>query len=182
MSTFLYFAYGSNMSKKRLRKRVPSAKVIGTGVLHNHCLTFHKYSKKDGSGKCTIECSESDKVYGVLFKIKNADKRELDKAEGRVKNDSKNGYKRITETINMWDSKCEKHKNGDRICCVTTYQATPVSIDRKLKPYSWYKQHVLVGAIEQKLPPHYIDYLIRVDADRDCNKKHEACELSIYIC
>ena len=70
MDTFLYFAYGSNMSERRLRveKRAPSAKVIGTGVLNNHCLTFHKRSE-DRSGKCTIECSESDKVYGVLFKI-----------------------------------------------------------------------------------------------------------------
>ena len=42
MDTFLYFAYGSNMSERRLRKRVPSAKVVGTGILKNHCLTFQK--------------------------------------------------------------------------------------------------------------------------------------------
>lgn len=69
MCTFMYFAYGSNMSERRLKKRVCSAKVIGTGILDNHCLTFHKLSRKDGSGKCTIEYSESDKVYGVLFKV-----------------------------------------------------------------------------------------------------------------
>ena len=184
MSTFLYFAYGSNMSERRLKveKRAPSAKVIGTGVLHNHCLTFHKYSKKDGSGKCTIEPSESDKVYGVLFKINNVDKCKLDQEEGRVSDDCKKGYKKITVEIEMWDSKCKECKGGDPVCNVTTYQATPVSIDRKLKPYSWYKQHVLVGAIEQKLPPCYIDYLLRVDADKDCDKKREACELAIYIC
>ena len=181
MSTFLYFAYGSNMSERRLRDRVSSAKVIGTGVLHNYCLTFNKYSKKDGSGKCTIEWSESDKVYGVLFKINKDEECKLDKAEGKVKDDCKKGYKKITVKIEIWDSKCSKNAGGDPICA-KTYQATPVSINRKLKPYSWYKQHVLVGAIEQKLPPCYIDYLIRVDADKDCHKKREACELAIYIC
>ena len=180
MSTFLYFAYGSNMSERRLRKRVPSAKVIGTGVLNNHCLTFHKRSD-DKSGKCTIEPSESDKVYGVLFKINKDEKCKLDKAEGKVSDDCKKGYKKITVKIEIRDSKCSKYACGETKNA-KTYQATLVSIDRKLKPYSWYKQHVLVGAIEQKLPPCYIDYLLRVDADKDCDKKREACQLAIYIC
>ena len=177
MSTFLYFAYGSNMSKRRLRKRVPSAKVIGTGILNNHCLTFHKRSA-DASGKCTIECSTSDKVYGVLFQIEKKEEKCLDKAEGACGNGS---YTKVTRDIEIWNSKCSKYKCGETIC-VKTYQARPESMDRKLKPYSWYKQHVLVGAIEQKLPPCYIDYLIRVDADKDCCKKREACELAIYYC
>ena len=180
MGTFLYFAYGSNMSERRLRKRVPSAKVIGTGVLNNHCLTFHKGSD-DGSGKCTIEPSESGKVYGVLFKINKDEKRKLDKAEGKVKDSCKKGYKKITVKIEIWNSKCSKDACGVPYFA-NTYQATPVSINRELKPYSWYKQHVLVGAIEQNLPPCYIDYLIRIDADRDYDKKREACQLSIYWC
>ena len=175
MSTFLYFAYGSNMSKRRLttKNRAPSAKVIGTGVLKDHRLTFHKHSKKDGSGKCTIECCKSGKVYGVLFKISNVDKCKLDKEEGKVKDDSKKGYKKITVKIKMSDS-------GKTICGVKTYRATPVSIDRKLKPYTWYKKHVLVGAKEANLPQYYIDCLEKVPADKDPCKKREACELSIY--
>ena len=180
MSTFLYFAYGSNMSERRLRKRVPSAKVIGTGILNNHCLTFHKRSK-DGSGKCTIECCESDKVYGVLFKINKKEKKCLDNAEGKVKNDCKKGYKKITVKIEIWDSKYSKYACGETKSA-KTYQATPVSINRELKPYSWYKQHVLIGAKEQRLPKRYIDYLIGVDADDDSCKEREACELAIYSC
>ena len=180
MNTFLYFAYGSNMSERRLRKRVPSAKVIGTGALNNHCLTFHKRSK-DGSGKCTVECCESDKVYGVLFKINKEEKKCLDDAEGKVKDDRKKGYKKITVKIEIWDSKCSKYACGEKKTA-KTYQATPVSINRELKPYSWYKQHVLIGAKEQKLPKRYIDYLIAVDADDDSCKEREACELAIYSC
>ena len=171
MSTFLYFAYGSNMSERRLKKRVCSARVIGTGVLNNHCLTFRKLSK-DGSGKCTVECCESGKVYGVLFKIDKTQECELDKAEGACGN---GGYKKVTRNIKIWDSKCKEYKDGKP---VKTYQATNPC--QNLKPYTWYKQHVLVGAIEQRLPPCYIDYLIRVDADKDWCEKREACELSIY--
>ena len=142
-------------------------------MLKDHCLTFHKYSTKDGSGKCTIECSESNKVYGVLFKVKNADKCKLDKAEGRVKDDSRNGYKKMTVEI-------ERSDFGKTICGVKTYRATPVSMKRELKPYTWYKKHVLVGAKEANLPQCYIDCLEKVPACKDPCKKREACELSIY--
>ena len=98
MNTFLYFAYGSNMSERRLRKRVSSAKVVGTGVLKNYCLTFHKPSK-DGSGKCAIECCKSDEVYGVLFEIDKYQKCCLDKVEV--------GYKPKCVKIEVLDSKCE---------------------------------------------------------------------------
>ena len=172
MSTFLYFAYGSDMSERRLQDRVDSAKALGTGVLDNHSLTFHKLSRKDGSGKCTIECSESDKVYGVLFEINKDQEKCLDAAEGLCK-----GYKDITVEIEIWES--EKYDRGE-IICAKTYYGT--QLDRKRKPYTWYKQHVLVGATEANLPQCYIDCLENVDADKDPCKKREACELAIYNC
>ena len=61
MSTFLYFAYGSNMSERRLQKRVDSAKVVGTGGLKNHCLTFHKVSK-----------DESRKMHHRIFRVRQS--------------------------------------------------------------------------------------------------------------
>ena len=175
MNTFLYFAYGSNMSERRLttKDRAPSAKVIGTGVLDNHCLTFHKCST-DGSGKCTIECSESDRVYGVLFEINEDEECKLDKAEGACGN---GGYKKETFKVELCNAKCKEYKD------VKIYIAKCNYIDRTLKPYTWYKQHVLVGAIEQKLPPCYIDYLMGIEAKEHFNKEKEKCELSIYaIC
>ena len=171
MNTFKYFAYGSNMSCRRLKKRVCSAQVIGTGVLYKHCLTFHKASK-DGSGKCTIERSESNKVYGVLFEINKEQEKKLDKVEGLCK-----GYTDITVEIEIRESK--KYDCGE-IICAKTYQGT--NLDRKRKPYTWYKRHVLVGAKETNLPQCYIDCLENVDTDKDPCKKREACELAIYSC
>ena len=172
MNTFLYFAYGSNMSKRRLRVdcRAPSAEVIGPAVLNGYRVTFHKCST-DGSGKCTIEKSESHKVYGVLFKINTEDKCKLDKAEGAGPN---GGYTKENFKVELCNAKGKECKN------VKTYVAKCNYIDRTLKPYTWYKQHVLVGAIEQKLPPCYIDYLMGIEAKEHCDKEKEKCELSIY--
>ena len=177
MNTFLYFAYGSNMSERRLRakNRAPSAQVVGTGILKDYCLTFRKLSK-DGSGKCTVECCKSSNVYGVLFKINKDEEGCLDAAEGLCK-----GYTDITVDIEVTRTKDSKnYECGRTVCCVKTYQATNPS--QNLKPYTWYRKHMLVGAIEQKLPPCYIDCFIRVDADEDCDKKRKARELTIYSC
>ena len=173
MNTFLYFAYGSNMSERRLRDRVSSAKVIGTGVLQNYCLTFNKCSS-DGSGKCTIEPCKSGRVYGVLFEIKKKQEKCLDKVEGLCK-----GYKDRKVSIKIRNYKQpETYECRTTLCDVKTYQATNPS--QNLKPYFWYKQHVLVGAIEQNLPPWYIHRLIQVKAKKDTRPKDVKRELNIY--
>ena len=173
MSTFLYFAYGSNMSERRLRDRVSSAKVIGTGILQNYCLTFNKCSC-DGSGKCTIEPCKSGRVYGVLFEIKKKQEKCLDKVEGLCK-----GYKDRKVSIKIRNYKQpETYECRTTLCDVKTYQATNPC--QNLKPYFWYKQHVLVGAIEQNLPPSYIHRLIQVKAKKDPRPKDVKRELNIY--
>ena len=78
----VYFAYGSNMSVRRLTTRVASAKPLGIGWLPDHELTFRKKSK-DGSGKCDIVRSDdASRAYGVLFKIDSSQEEALDQHEG----------------------------------------------------------------------------------------------------
>ena len=48
-----YFAYGSNMSSRRLRERMPGARAESRAILPCHRLAWHKIGK-DGSGKCDI--------------------------------------------------------------------------------------------------------------------------------
>jgi len=78
-----YFSYGSNMSIRRMVKRVPSAKVVTVARLSGHILKYHKASK-DGSGKCDVLETEQieDTVYGVVFDIAEGEKTNLDRAEG----------------------------------------------------------------------------------------------------
>lgn len=47
----LCFSYGSNMSQRRLKARVPSARFIAVAERPDHRLRFHK-SAGDGSAKC----------------------------------------------------------------------------------------------------------------------------------
>jgi len=160
-----YFAYGSNMSIQRIQKRIPKAKMISIATLKEHRLLFHKISK-DGSGKCNafLTKNQQDNVIGVLFNINKKDKKELDKAEGL-------GYGYDEKVIMVYTDENTK-------IAAITYIAT--NCDNALKPFSWYKEHVLKGAKEANLPIEYIKTIENVESMEDANKEREKEELSIY--
>ena len=161
-----YFAYGSNMSIARLRERVPSADPVGRHILIEHDLRFHK-SSKDGSGKCDayFTSNSDDIIYGALFLINPAHKPALDRAE-----ELGYGYEEKEVTVVAVDGSSLK---------VTTYVAT--NIDEALKPYSWYLNHVLVGAKETSLPGDYIQRKIEViEAIEDEDKARDAQQRALH--
>jgi gamma-glutamylcyclotransferase len=163
MKKLKYFAYGSNMSSMRLKARVPSAAVIGTGVLRGHRLVFHKVSN-DGSGKCDVTESESDDVMGVLYEINEIEKLALDRVEGL-----NHGYDEKAINVEL--------TSGEVVSAVT-YFAT--NTDPGLRPYTWYKRHVLEGAREANLPSEYTSVIEGISAIEDSDKLREASELAIY--
>ena len=163
----LYFAYGSNMSEARLRKRVPSAVSLGCYILKGHDLRFHKKSK-DGSGKCDayFTAKEDDFIFGRLFEIDPAHKPSLDKAEGL-------GYGYIEKPVSVVAVSDGSTRNA------TTYVAS--KIDETLKPYTWYLNHVLIGANETPLPQNYIKRKIEtIDAIEDEDKERDTCERKVH--
>ncbi|WDF99860.1 gamma-glutamylcyclotransferase [Pectobacterium carotovorum subsp. carotovorum] len=165
----LYFAYGSNMSIFRLKARVPSADPLGCYSLKEHDLRFHKLSRKDHSGKgdAYFTANASDVIYGVLFKINPAEKSRLDAFEGLGK-----GYEE--KTVDVID------QNGSVIKAIT-YVASNSGIDTTLKPYSWYMNHVLIGAKEASLPVEYIENKISsVEAIEDPDRERDTSERAIY--
>ena len=139
-----YFAYGSNMSSIRLQERVPSADAIGPARLPGYELKWHKISKKDGSGKCDIVRSdrENTRVWGVLYEIDDEEKPCLDREEGL-------GY--------GYDEKLVEVDLDGQAVSAWTYYAT--RIDETLLPYEWYKDFVVQGAMEHRLPEEYISLL-----------------------
>jgi len=159
-TTFLYFAYGSNMLTRRLRaaNRAPSAKPLGIGHVQGRRLTFDKVSR-DGSGKCDAEATgkNTDRVYGVLFEIASAEKNALDRAEGLGK-----GYKEERVEV-VTDSGTVK---------AITYIATEK--EPILKPYHWYKALVLAGAVEHGLPSQYVEWLRAFQSLEDPNADRRA--------
>lgn len=160
-----YFAYGSNMSLKRLTERIPSAKRLEMVTLKNHKLRFNM-SGKDASGKCdAFETHKSeDLVIGALFDIDEQEKTILDRAESLG-----TGYNEKMVLV---------HSNSGEIFEALIYCA--IKIDASLKPYSWYINHVIVGAKETKLPEQYIAVIESVECIEDLNKNREAKERAMY--
>jgi gamma-glutamylcyclotransferase len=165
MSTFFYFAYGSNMFTKRLTQRVNSARAWRTGFIAGYRLTFHKRSK-DGSGKCDAEPTGSpdDRVYGVVYEVNAKQEPELDEAEGVGR---KGGYKKTDVTVVC----------GTERICAKTYCATDK--DPKHIPYAWYKELVLAGAREHHLPEAYIQQIEDVESKEDPNAERREKNLKI---
>ena len=154
--TILYFAYGSNMLSARLRERVPSAIVVGAGHVQGQKLAFDKPSD-DGSGKCTMRPGDpQDCVHGVLFTIDASERPQLDRHEGLDA-----GYEYGPITVTAAQGACEAF----------VYRAT--ATDESLRPYDWYQELVVAGAIEHKLPDDYINALRAVEAqvDSDASRK-----------
>lgn len=160
-----YFSYGSNMSISRLRQRTPSAGRVGLFRLDAHDLRFHKRGA-DGSGKCDAFATGNprDFVLGSLFLIDTAEKPYLDHAEGL-------GYGYEEKWVTVSDA------NGARLEALT-YWAT--AIDESLDPYSWYLNHVTIGAREVGIPGSYLARIEKVRSIEDPDTRRDARERAIH--
>lgn len=161
-----YFAYGSNLSIRRLQQRVDTARLVTQGFLKEHTLIFHKIGR-DGSAKCNAFYTgkQDDLLYGAVYIIDPLQKTHLDNAEGLG-----NGYEIKQVTIIAEDAR----KIG-----AFTYFATHIAED--IKPFHWYKHHVLAGAREHGFPKHYINKIAAIDVAEDRDAKRVGRELSIYL-
>jgi len=161
-----YFTYGSNMLAERLMERCPSAKFICSAYVCGYELRFSKRSE-DCSGKATIveNARNNNKLYGAVFEIDKSELSKLDKAEGI-------GYERRDNFIVVRADKNEEIK-------VTTYFAKSGATGEHLKPYNWYKQLVLWGAIKAKLPSSYLAKLVAIEAERDCDEERNKKALNL---
>jgi gamma-glutamylcyclotransferase len=162
--SFLYFAYGSNMSSRRLRAadRAPSAVFVETARLEGHRLVFDKVGM-DGSAKADCERTgrPHDEVHGALFRIDDLDRPALDRAEGRG-----DGY-------DAFELLFEAESGPVR---ALTYLATRK--DPALLPFDWYVRHVRVGARECGLPDAYLAAIERVRTVVDPDLERQARELA----
>lgn len=162
---FLYFAYGSNMLTERLRARCLSARQVDVGYMQNHALNFSKISN-DKSGKATPIPKDGSKLYGVLFNIDTGELEKLDRAEG-----AGNGYKRVSESVQIGSQEARAE--------AVTYVAT--KMDANLKPYDWYRNLVLAGAIQHGLPEQHQDFIrsfeVVIDADKGRRSRLSAIEV-----
>jgi len=135
------------MYSPRLRFRVPGCQALGTARLDQRTLRFHKRGA-DGSGKCDAHYTgkPDDAVVGVLYRIPESEKPRLDNFEGVGR-----GY--INEFVSI-------DHDGRALHQVATYIADRDAIDATLRPYQWYKDFVVRGALEHNLPGAYVEKFI----------------------
>lgn len=143
----LYFAYGSNMKKNRLCKRVPSAKLAGRGRILNKRLVCNKRSN-DNSGKANLKDSPGGVVWGVLYEMDSSDLNRLDEVE--------EGYQRTTMHV---------HIDKDKSVAAEVYISTEIT--PKGIPFNWYKELLVSGAQEHQLPEDYIAFLEKLPSKHD---------------
>ena len=151
MSTFTYFAYGSNLLLERLQARCSSARFIGLAVAKGYDIDFSKVSTdKLGniSGKATIFRSENHEVSGALFNIAVADQKKLDEAEGL------NG--KTGSHYNKLENFCVNSLDGKSVFNCVTYEASLDKIGKNISPYDWYHQLVVAGLKRHNFPTEYI--------------------------
>src|SRR5262245_27641139 len=86
----LYFAYGSNLSSRRLEERVPGARARGRARLAGYRLVADKPGR-DGSAKVNIAPDPAGLVWGALFEVEASDLAHLDRHEG--------GYERFEVSV-----------------------------------------------------------------------------------
>ncbi len=164
--SFLYFAYGSNMSLRRLRStdRAPSATPLGAASLAGHRLVFDKRGR-DGSGKadCERTGNPADRVLGGLFRIDAGQRAALDCVEG-----AGSGYDPTQVVVVA----------AAGLATAMTYLAT----DKRpgLRPFTWYLRHVIEGAREIGLPADYLARIEAIDGIPDPDAARAAQESAIH--
>ena len=128
--------------------------------------SFTRKARNDGSGKCDAYPTlvSNNVVIGVLFELDQSEKLLLDGAEGIGV-----GYEERIIGITL--------DTGSRY---EAFAYFAICIDPSLKPYHWYKEHVLRGAVENRLPETYINSIQCVESIDDPNSKRALHELSIY--
>ncbi|MBZ5487700.1 gamma-glutamylcyclotransferase [Halomonas aquamarina] len=160
----LCFAYGSNMSTQRLAARIP-ARFVTTALLSSCRLVFHQPSG-DGSGKCDIvPASDQSAVYGVIWEVASHHEPTLDRYEGL-------GVAYGETWLTVTDLAIERQFD------VQAYAGNVTSPG--IRPYTWYKHHVLAGAREHGLPASHIHTLERIGAHQDFDAERPALEMALH--
>lgn len=164
-----YFAYGSNLSSKRFKKRVPSGVFECIASLNGYKLKFHVKDEDDSAKSNAFKTGDpSDKLLGVVYDIEATEKNLLDRAE-----DLGNEYVETQVFVQTDEGDLE----------VFMYIAKPDLIDEAVIPYTWYKEFIVQGAKEHHFSENYIEELEKVvskeDPDRERAEKNSRIQLEV---
>ena len=139
-----YFAYGSNLSRKRLHVNCPGAKLSGVGKLDGYQLDFlGRPSERWKGSVASIVPRENTTTWGAVWRIRKDHVESLDRQEWV----HLGVYKRVELTVEL--------TSGEKVVCITYEQndTTPGL------PSPQYLNVIIEGAKEIELPHDYIKIL-----------------------
>ena len=93
----LYFAFGSNLNQKQMKKRCNDSKYIRCYSLENYKLVFRNYYL--GGGVADIQKDKNSTVLGAIYKISKKDEKELDVYEDYPKTYIKKYFKILGKKV-----------------------------------------------------------------------------------
>jgi len=139
-----YFAYGSNMSSKRLTERGVNFLSSEKGILKGYKFIINKKSQKmPDIGFANIIKDDTSEVEGIIYEINEKDLLLLDKFEG-VKS---NHYRRENHIINNKE-------------CVVYIANDSWTTKEELQTTEEYKNYILEG--KQYLSENYFQKLLEI--------------------
>ena len=146
---FPYFAYGSNMDKRRMRKRTGNFGKYFPAILKGYTLKFNKVAKPGNEeGYTNIVKDPSGVVEGVVYFIDMSSLKRLEKWEGYPEH-----YERIIVEI-------EKKESNEKLK-VWTFIANQNKVGDNLKPKREYLQCLLNG--KEFLSSEYYKKLLSIE-------------------
>jgi len=143
----LYFAYGSNMSARRMQERGVRFSSRRHATLDGFKLVFNKASSNPGEGHANIVREEGSVVEGVLYEVDEEGLRRLDECEGYPRH-----YDRVVVPVRLDDG---------RVVEAFTYVAQPDATKDGLRPSRRYLSLLLDGC--DVLPRSYRERLARTE-------------------
>jgi gamma-glutamylcyclotransferase len=145
--TRLYFAYGLNLNLAEMRKKCPSAQVLGPAKLPGYQLGFYGHSSVWDGATESVTSHPTNEVWGVLYQLSAAAWDTLD------------GYEdaRFDGTGAYFHYPVEVEAANEAVIPATIYEKA-VLREPQL-PSSEYLSLICQGAKEQGLPENYIALL-----------------------
>ena len=93
----LYFAFGSNLSQKQMKRRCKDSKYIGCYSLKNYKLVFRNFFL--GGGVADVQKHKNSSVLGAIYKISKKDEKKLDEYEDFPKTYIKRYFKLLGKKV-----------------------------------------------------------------------------------
>ena len=99
----LYFAFGSNLNQKQMKKRCKDSKYIGCYSLKNYKLVFRNFYL--GGGVADVQKQKKSTVLGAIYQISKSDEKKLDIYEDFPNTYIKKYFKLLGKKPAKWGGK-----------------------------------------------------------------------------